>query len=433
MWQALRTLWVLFFGVAMLWFGTGVVHSLLVIRADVEGFSTVQIGLLQTSYQLGWLVAALLAPALITRVGHVRVFSAMAAASSAVIIAHLLVIDPWVWALERFLMGICTAVLMVVCESWLNDMSENTVRGKVLGLYTIVAWGAPMLGVWMLRFGSTESILFFIIASMCISIAVVPMLLSASRTPPFIDTERLNLARLYRKTPLGVIGALLSGVCHGAFFATVAIYGTVSQFSVTEISTLIAIALGGGVLTQWPIGMLSDRFDRRLVLATVAGVGAVLGLYYGVVGASTVAASYTATFCLSCCVLGLYSQCIAHTNDHLGSREIVPAAGTLILLYGLGFAAAPAIVSPLLDQSTDYFFLINGGLMGVLATVVLYRMTRREAVADQGDLVVVSTQSPYTSVVTAAEQWADGDAEPGTPNTENAASEHAADQSGSKT
>ncbi|MEM9603424.1 MAG: MFS transporter [Pseudomonadota bacterium] len=407
MWQALRSLWVLYFGLILLWFGTGVVHTLLVFRADAEGFSTVQIGLLQSAYQLGWLVAALIAPTLIRRVGHVRVFSAMAAASSAVIIAHLLVIEPTIWLAERFAMGICTAVLMVVCESWLNDMSANTVRGKVLALYTIISWGTPMIGVWLLRFASTESAFFFIVASICISLAVVPMLLSASRTPRFLDTQRLGFRTLYRRTPLGVIGALLSGACHGAFFATVALFGTVSGFSVAEISTLITIALGGGVITQWPIALLSDRYDRRAVLASVSALGAVTGLYFGVTETDTFLRACVAAFLLSACVLSLYSQCIAHTNDHIATQEVVPAASTLILLYGLGFAITPAVTAPLLDHSPAYFFHVNALLMAVLATLVCLRMLRREARQPQTDMVAIPTVSPYASVVTAAEHWVD--------------------------
>ncbi|MEM6986429.1 MAG: MFS transporter, partial [Pseudomonadota bacterium] len=318
----------------------------------------------------------------------------------------LLVIDPTVWLFERFAMGICTAVLMVVCESWLNDMSGNTVRGKVLALYTIISWGTPMIGVWMLRFVSSESAFFFILASICISVAVVPMLLSVSKTPRFLDAQRLPLRALYKRTPLGVIGALLSGACHGAFFATVAIFGTVSAYSVAEISTLITIALGGGVIAQWPIALLSDRFDRRLILAIVAGLGALSGLYFTLAETETIFDAYVAVFVLSACILSLYSQCIAHTNDNIDVTEVVPAASTLILLYGLGFAAAPAIIAPLLDLSPSYFFLSNAVLMTVLTAVVIVRMVRREAVGDQGNMIAMPTSSPYASVVTAAEEWA---------------------------
>ena len=208
--QALKSMWALFFGITVLWFGTGMMFNLLVVRADSEGFSTVEIGFMQTAYQLGWIAAAIFAARMIHHVGHIRVFSAMAAAGSAIILMHLLYINPWVWSIERFFMGICTATLMVVIESWLNDMAENKIRGKVLAIYTILGWGAPVIGVWILRYASTDGAFFFLLASILISITVIPMLLSASRTPSLIEFERIGLKALFKITPLGVSGAFSS-------------------------------------------------------------------------------------------------------------------------------------------------------------------------------------------------------------------------------
>ena len=405
--HALKSMWVLYFGAAVLWLGTGMSFSLLIVRADAEGFSAFQIGLMQTSYQIGWIVAAIVAPRMILNVGHVRVFGAMAAASSAVIITHLIYINPWVWSAERFLMGICTATLMVVSESWLNDMSDNRNRGQVLALYTILSWGAPVVGVWLLRYNSTETAFFFIVASICISVAVIPMLLSASRTPSFIEAERIGLKQLYKITPLGVIGALLAGACHGAFFATVSIFGTISDYTVEQISTLTAIALAGGIVTQWPIAMISDRLDRRKVLAATALGGGTVAMYFSSVPNSSINDVYIATGCVSALILSLYSLCISHANDYLTPQQIVPASSTLILIYGTGYAATPTIIAPMLTLSPDLFFTSNGALMLTLGLYVLYRMMRRESVAleEQGDTVSLATASPYAAVVTAAEEW----------------------------
>lgn len=403
--QIMKSMWVLYFGLSVLWLGTGMMFSLLVIRANSEGFTTIEIGIMQTCYQLGWIAAAVFAGRMIRHVGHVRVFSAMAAASSAIILVHLLYIDPWLWSLERFLTGICTATLMVVMESWLNDMSENRVRGRVLAVYTMLSWGTPVLGVWVLRYNSTDSAFFFLLASICISIAVIPMLLSASRTPSFIEAERLGLAELFRISPLGVIGALLSGACHGAFFVPVTLFGTVSGFTVEQVSTLTAIALAGGIVTQWPIAMLSDRMDRRIVLMSVAAIGGFAALYFALRQENSVLATYIGTACISATALSLYSLCISHANDYLSPKQIVPASGTLILVYGAGMAATPAVISPLLAISPHYYFVSNATLMLLLAAYVLYRMTRRSAATEQGDTLAVSTASPYASIVSVAEEW----------------------------
>ncbi len=403
--RALFGMWVLFFGLAMLWFGTGMTFSLTVLRANSEGFSTLEVGLMQTAYQVGWVVAALIAANLIARVGHIRVFGAMAAGSSAIIILLLLEISPWLWTLERFLMGICSAVLLVVCESWLNDMADNKVRGKIFALYTILSWGAPAIAIWTLRYNSIDTAFFFIVSSVCISIAVIPMLLSVSRSPGFIDVERIGLKKLLKISPLGVVGSFLSGACHGAFFATVIIFGSVSNLSVSEISTLTSIALISGIFTQWPISVLSDRIDRRLVLAIISLGGAAIGIYLSTRTVNTTMDLYLGTGLLGTMVLSLYSLCVSHANDYLTPRQIVPASGTLILVYGYGYALTPAIVSPLLSVTPGFFFLSTGGLMLLLGLYVIYRMTRREAASEQGDALMVSTGSPYASVVAAAEQW----------------------------
>ncbi|NVK31193.1 MAG: MFS transporter [Gammaproteobacteria bacterium] len=404
---ALRSMWALFFGLTVLWLGVGMSYSLLILRATNEGFTGFELGIMQTSYQVGWLIAAVIGAPLIRRVGHIRVFSAMSAASSAIIVMHLLWIHPWVWSLERMWMGVCTASLMIVCESWLNDMSENDIRGKVFGIYTILSWGAPVVGIGMLRYGDINTAFYFIVATIFISVAVIPMLLTVSRTPSFIDSERLSVKALYKKSPLGVIGAFVSGAVQGGFFSTVIIFANASGFPKDQALTLNMVAIGGGIVSQWPIAMLSDRFDRRKVLLIVAATGALVGLAWAYFADFAFWPTLMGMGLLSSVILSLYSLCVSHTNDYLSSTQIVPASGTLILLYGFGAAAAPAVLSPLILQQPENFYWVIGGLMATLALFTLYRMTRRSGVAveDQADTIAVSTASPYASVVTVAEEW----------------------------
>ena len=272
----------LLFGITVLTLGMGMLYVLIVLRAREAGFSSQWIGVIQSAYQIGWLVAAVIIPSLIHRVGHIRVFAAVAALGSGVILLHLLLIDEIAWAVERIFMGICTAGLMIVAESWLNDMSDNKGRGKILAIYTIISWGAPVVGMWLLRFGDISSSFFFLLASIIISVGVLPMLLSASRTPSLINVERFNIRKLYQITPVGVAGTFLTGLCHGTFFASVAIYATSLNLSVREVTNINALAILIGVLVQWPLGMLSDRFDRRTVMFVCAGGTALSAGLFGI-------------------------------------------------------------------------------------------------------------------------------------------------------
>ena len=382
-------------------------YILVVVRAREAGFSTQSIGFMQSSYQVGWLIAAVLIPFLIRHVGHVRVFATVAALGSAVILTHLLYINEFAWIAERLVMGICTAGLMVATESWLNDMSENKNRGKTLAVYTILTWGAPVVGIWLLRFGNIYDGFFFLLASVVVSIGAIPVLLSASRTPSLIEVERFSIRKLYLITPLGVVGTLLAGLCHGGLYASGAIYGVALDLSVAEISSLSAIALLVGVLLQWPIAILSDRMDRRVLLVITAGLATVPSIYFSMRPVLSITEVYIAVGMMGAFILGLYSQCIAHVNDHLKPSQVVSAAGALVLTYGIGYAIAPLVIGFLLPLSPRYFFWVNGFCTGFLALFVLYRMTRTEAVVDQGELIPVSTASPYGTVVSAAEEWSD--------------------------
>jgi MFS family permease len=403
--QTIKHVWALLLGTTILWFGTGMLYILVVVRAREAGFSTQAIGLMQSSYQVGWLIAAMLIPFLIRHVGHVRVFATVAALGSAVILTHLFLVDAYAWIAERMIMGVCTAGLMVAVESWLNDLSENNDRGKTMAIYTILSWGAPVIGIWVLRYGNIFDSTFFLLASVLLSVGAIPVLVSASRTPNLIEVERFSIPRLYRITPVGVVGTLLAGLCHGGLYASASLYGVEIGLSVAEISTLSAIALLVGVLLQWPIAIISDRVDRRMLLVITAALATAPAVYFSLRPVLSVTEIYIAVGAMGAFMLGLYSQCVAHVNDHLKSSQIVSAAGALVLTYGIGYAITPVVIGFLLPISPRYFFWVNGACAGSLAIFVLYRMTRSKAVEDQGGLVPVSTVSPYGTVVSAAEEW----------------------------
>lgn len=405
--QTFRQIAALLFGITILTLGMGMLYVLIVVRAKEAGFSSQWIGIIQSAYQVGWLVAALIIPSLIHRVGHIRVFAAVAALGSGVILTHLLFIEEISWAVERIFMGICTAGLMIVAESWLNDMSDNKGRGKILAIYTIISWGAPVVGMWLLRFGDISSSFFFLLSSIIISIGVLPILLSASRTPSLITVERFNLRKLYEITPVGVAGTFLSGLCHGAFFAAVAIYATSLELSVREITNINALAILIGVLLQWPLGMLSDHYDRRTILIISAAMTALSAGVFAMYASMDVTTIYVAVSCMSAFSLGLYNQCISHANDNLNPSQIVSATGSLVLVYGVGYAITPVISGYLISQSPVYFYWVIGACATLLAVFVMYRTMRKAPPGHQGELVAMASASPYASVVIAAEEWAD--------------------------
>lgn len=397
----------LFIGVGLLFLSSGMLFTLVVVRAKESGFSTQAIAVLQSSYQFGWLIAALFISGLIHKVGHIRVFAALTALASSVILIQILHIEEYAWMIDRIIMGICIAGLMVVSESWLNDMSSNADRGKNLAIYTIVSWGAPIIGVWLLRFGEPSSNTLFLFASVVISLAAIPLLLSVSKTPQLIETEFFGLKKLYRITPLGVIGTLFAGMCHGVFFGLLPVYGVVLELELEQLSNLISFGLLSGVLLQWPIALMSDRYDRRFVLITTASLAAIPAIAFSFMENISITQQYIAISLIGAFTLGLYSQCIAHVNDHLKPSQIVSATGQLVLIYGVGFAGTPLVFGQLIALSSHYYFISIGVLTASLAIYTLYRTLQRKPVEDQGDFINVPTASPYAAVVIAAEEWAE--------------------------
>ena len=397
----------LFLGVGLLFLSSGMLFTLVVVRAKDAGFSTQAIAVLQSSYQFGWLLAAIFISSLIHRVGHIRVFAALTALASSVILLQILYIQEYAWILDRIVMGICVAGLMVVAESWLNEMSTNSDRGRNLAIYTIVSWGAPVIGVWLLRFGETSSNTLFLLASVLISLAAIPLLLSVTKTPQLIEVEFFGLKRLYNITPLGFIGTLISGMCHGAFFGLISLYGVEINLRIDQLSNLIALGLLSGVMLQWPIALISDKFDRRLVLIATASLAALPAIYFSFIDNISITQLYISISLMGAFTISLYSQCIAHVNDLLKPAQIVSATGLLVLIYGAGFAMSPLIIGQLIAISAHFFFITNGLLSASLALYTLYRTIRSKPVEDQGELINIPAASPYSAVVLAAEEWAE--------------------------
>ena len=208
----------LLLGVAILLTGQGLQGTLLPVRANLEGFSVLSVGLMGAAYFFGFTVGCLRGSVLLRRVGHIRVFAAMTAAASAVPLLHGLWVETWFWWLLRSVTGYCFAVLYVVIESWLNEQSSNETRGAVFSAYTLITLTVLAVGQQMLLLYDPQQMYLFAIASALVSIAALPVVLSVAPTPqPVEQSVRLDLRRLFRVSPAGTLGCLASGLANGSF------------------------------------------------------------------------------------------------------------------------------------------------------------------------------------------------------------------------
>lgn len=415
----------LFFGIALMMAGNGLQGSLLGLRASLEGFNTNVLGIVMSGYFVGFLAGSLFAPRVVAKVGHVRVFAALASLASISILVHSVFIEPWVWGAMRIVTGFCYAGLYIVCESWLNDMSDNANRGRLLSIYMVVQMGAVAGGQYLLGLSDPSGANLFMLIAVLVSLAVLPLCLSASRTPDFSTPETMGFRELFRLSPLGSAGMVMSGVANGALFGFGAVYAQSAGFTVTEISTFVAMLFLGGMLLQWPIGRISDVMDRRLVIlvvtvaATLVAIGAAMLPEPAPLSVQPGGAERVIWPILAAAALfgGLsfphYSLFTAHVNDRIPARKMVAASSALVFLSGAGAIAGPNLAAFVMGYAgPSGFFITLAAVHAAIGLMTGFRMLRRPGPqpADQSDFIAMPLRG--TAIASQlAEGWGSDDTE----------------------
>ncbi len=380
---------ILCFGILLA--GSSLQFVLLGLRGPLEGISVTWMGFVSASYFAGFGIGSLYCPKLVREIGHIRTFAALASVASGLALLLALWPTPIGWVVLRLITGVCFAGLYTVVESWMNARSPNDLRGRMLSLYGVTVFGGFAIGPLLANLGDPGGLKLFAIASILISFALVPVTLTRAGAPVQVETEaaprRYGLIRLFRETPLGVIGSFFVGTLQGSFTPLGAVYGSAAGFEPNDTAWLVSTGLIAGLVAQYPLGWLSDRLDRRAVIVgiTLVGGGLLLVLYpLALVGKP----DYTMVL-LACAITGAtifppYALVIAHTNDWLPESSLVPAAAALLLVNSIGgmvgnFAAAASM--SLFGSST--FFLYMAVLNLLFGAFVLERMRRRKAPAGE--------------------------------------------------
>ncbi|MEX0921569.1 MAG: MFS transporter [Rhodovibrionaceae bacterium] len=387
---------------AVLLLGNGLQGTLIPIRAQLESYSTFEIGILGSSYFLGFALGCGLGPRTVRRVGHIRAFTAMAALASTVALAHALVTTPMVWVPLRAITGFCFAVLYIVIESWLNERATNENRGRILSLYTIINLTVITLGQMMVTLHDPESFPLFSVASILVSLAAVPLALTASPAPEAIPLARIRLRHLYRISPVGFIGCLAVGLANGSFWSLAPVYTQDAGMTIAGTALFMSVAVIGGAVGQWPLGRISDRMDRRRVIVASCLLSAALGIALVLAGGLGRPVLLTLVFGFGFMALPLYSLSVAHTNDYVAPGEFVEASSGLLMIYAAGAVAGPmlaSLVMGLTGQSALFGFIAAVHLL--MCLFALYRMRRRGSVSatDKPDFIAVPGNAPTAYVL----------------------------------
>lgn len=367
--------WGLFVGLALVMLAGGLFGTLLGVRSERTGQPTAVSSLIAASYYVGFLVGSRLILHLLGRVGHIRVYSALASALAAAMIGVGISPSPAAWGLLRLVTGLCTAGLYVVAESWLNDLATNSNRGRLLAVYGVVTVAFYGVGQVALFTFNPLTVTGFAVAAIITSMAVAPVALSeAAMAPDVGSAEHISLRELAKLVPTGVFSALLVGVAHGAVSGMAAVYATRVGLSPAEIGLFVALPSLGGVLLQWPVSAASDDVDRRAVgvvaAAGAAGVSALLLL-----GSPDEPMAFVLITALGGLSYPLYSIAGAYTNDWVGPEHLNAAASQLVTLYGMGAVVGPfAAAGAMIVFGPEGFYWSLVGLHGLIALFFVYRM-----------------------------------------------------------
>jgi MFS family permease len=371
----------LLLGIGVLLVGMGLLGTLLAVRARLEGFSEVTVGWVMSAYFVGFVGGTFICPGLIRRVGHIRAFAAMGTVASAVAVLHALWVHPAAWFTLRVVNGVCIVGLYMVMESWLNVLVPNDRRATLLGAYNAVTLVAMGLGQFLLLTAPVQGFDLFGVAAVLISLALVPVALTRVAEPRPVEAPRVSLAHLWRQSPLGLVGGAVAGLVNGAFWGMGAVFAHHMGMSTLGVAGFMGATIMGGALLQWPVGRLSDRHDRRTVLAAVCALGAVLAL--AALGVSRAAPEWLAVpaFLYGGMVFTVYGMSVAHVNDHVPTDETLEAARGMLLVYGLGAVGGP-VLGGLCMKAWGPGALLGflGACLALLAAFVAYRKGRRAGV-----------------------------------------------------
>ena len=381
----------LFSGYGVLMIAHGFQGNLLGVRSVIEEFNFLATGAMMSGYFIGYFIGANTIPTMVSKVGHIRVFAAFASMASLSILIHAVFVNPIVWTLGRFLTGYSIVAIFIVMESWLNDRATNRTRGQLLSIYMFLTFTSLAVGPLLLNFSSPDKYEPFILVSLLLSLALVPILLTKRKAPKFKKLGYLKIKDLYKISPLGSISMLCNGFIHSALFTLLAVYAALMNFTIFEISLLIFLIVFAGGLFQLPIGYFSDRTDRRIIIIFCTFFSSVFAALLIIASGMSLENMYLATsvgvdkimFFIYAVLYGgmalpIFSLTLAYVNDYIPKEKFVAAGAGMQIIFGVGAMIGPIFCTILMTKfGTNGFFVHLLSFHLIIGFFGMYRITKR--------------------------------------------------------
>lgn len=410
--RAIISIATLLFGVAIILTGNGLVGTLLGVRGQLEGFSSLVLGMISGGYFIGFVLGTFQVPKMIRQFGHIRVFSALASIASVTTLMHGLFVHSGFWFVLRIASGICIVGVYIVIESWLNEQTTNEQRGHVFSAYMTTTLVGLGIGQVLLLAGDIGDLHLFALGSVLLSLGLVPLALTPVKEPPIVAAQRLGLRKMYEISPLGIVGAVFAGVSSGAFWGLGPVFAAGIGLDAGGIAAFMSLTIAGGVAMLYPVGRLSDHFERRRILAHVCVLSAIAAAGAALLIRLDPLWALAGGFAYGAFVFNIYALSAAHTNDHVEHAQMLEVTSTLQLLWGSGAIAGP-ILAGFIMHWTGPEALLPFIAVAALSPALFarYRMAVSKAIPidEQGDFVPQFATSPAALEMYPEEEETEGE------------------------
>jgi MFS family permease len=373
----------LLLGSFFLLFAGGINGLILPVRGSAEGFTDLSLGLLGTGWAIGYVSGCLYTARLVQRVGHVRAFSVMCSLAGIVILAQLLLLSPHAWIPLRALQGFCFAGAAMIVESWLSERADAKSRGRVFGIYTMVNLFASTAGQLTLTVGDSSGYFFFVLGAMFYSLALIPTAASSTASPQPLVSVRLDIRALWRNSPVAVFAVFMVGISNASFGTLAAVYGARIGLEISSIALFASIPILIGAVSQIPVGILSDRMDRRKVLVGVAAIALAADVVFVLAAPETQWANLVLAGVFGGAIFAMYPIIIAHANDH-ADGNFIKISGGLLLVFGVGSIIGPLLAGWAMSALGERGLFITTATAHLLIILqAIYRIMKRAPVAEE--------------------------------------------------
>lgn len=381
----------LFLAVLLMMLGSGLLGSHISLRLSIAGYNSVIIALVMAGYYAGLVCGSFIAPSVVRKVGHIRAFTAFAALNTIVALLHALYQSAFTWGLLRIATGIAMMGLYMVIESWLNERAESSVRGRVFSVYMVMTFFGLGGGQFLLNTGGQNPQTPFLLVAMLFAACLIPVALTAAAHPQPVENLQFRIRKLFKVAPFGVWGCLGAGLANGAFYALGPTYGVREGLPVNRVALFMGVTILGGLILQWPIGTVSDRFDRQHVIGMLSFAVAVASLGLLTIGGQPLLALLVAGAAFGGLTFTMYPVAVAHANDHIRTSEVVPVSAALILCYSFGAMLGPLGAAGVMRLVGPRGLFLFTALLCCLLGIAALLGPRGEPVAPQD-------QSPFVPV-----------------------------------